>query len=208
MFQIINDDSLKWMDNHKKEFSSVITSLPDMDELGFAKKKLKYIKFLREATNKTLQLVKETGYCIFIQTDRKCNGYIDKSYYITDEAFKLNYELLGHKLVLKTPVGVNNLYKPTYAHILIFSQKGNKRINFCDVMFEGEILYKNGTSLNAIEKCIDFLKYHLIKDICDPFVGQGSVLKIAKEKCFEKGIGIDIDSKQVELTKKNLEIEG
>jgi hypothetical protein len=205
-FEIQCEDSLDWMPKHQKEFSSVITSLPDMDEMNFSKKKKKYITFFRDAVSKVLNLVKDEGYCIFIQTDRKCNGYIDKSYYIMDEAFKLNFECITHKIILKQPVGISNTNKPTYSHLLIFTKKGNKRVTFPDVFYEGDILYKNGTSTTAIQHCIDFLKHYLIKDICDPFVGQGTVLKLAKENLFEKGVGIDCMEEQCEIAKKNLSI--
>ena len=215
--EIINGDSLEYMDKHKKEFNGVITSIPDMEEalspyhrwwdnstqiVGY-KDINKYIIFFRSAVVKCLNLITDTGYCIFILTDRKCAGTIPKDYYCIDEAYKLGLSLVSHKIsYVKTET--NNLYRPLFSHILVFTRKGEMRCCIPDVFSCGDKTYSNGTGEEAVRHCIQHLKKYSINDICDPFLGEGMVLKVAKEENFIRCVGVDIDIKQVKIARKYL----
>ena len=108
-------DAIPWLEK-QKGLDAIVTSIPEMDEMDmtFAE----YIPFFCGAARRCLEAVKETGYCIFLQTDRKYKGWVDKSYLITGEAEALGIRLLWHKIALRVDVGKADLYRPGYSHML------------------------------------------------------------------------------------------
>jgi hypothetical protein len=199
--EIIQADALDWCKHNTTSHRGIITSIPDLSEVGL--NETEYLEFLRQSAKAVLNCLTDRGYAIFIQTDRKQKGWIDKSYYITDEAYKGGFRMMWHKIALIRDVGVSNLYKPTYSHCLCFSKKGTPLRSTADVIHRGKTLYKNGLGYDAVKHCLIFLQKHDIDCVIDPFVGQGSVLLVAKEMGFT-GIGIDIDPEQCEIARTNL----
>lgn len=202
-FDIYCQDAIQWCYRHKNRFDGVITSIPEMTELGLDE--TEYIRFFRRATSAVLKTLISKGYGIFIQTDRKHNGIIDKSYLLIDEATKLGYRVMFHKIALIKGVGMVDLHKPTYSHLLCFSKEGTPGSATPDVIYRGKSLYKHGAGIDAVKFCLQYLKAKDIKHVVDPFVGQGTTLILAKHLKFEGGIGVDIDRRQCEITAKNLE---
>ena len=91
------EDALEWLLKNKKN-PSIITSLPEMEEM---KMKIKeYESFFRQSARLCLDSVNDSGYCIFLQTDRKHHGWVDKGYWISDEAYKLGYHTVWKKIVI------------------------------------------------------------------------------------------------------------
>lgn len=206
-------DSLKWLAKQKDQsLSNVVTGIPDMDELSKIASTPKYEKFFTKVANLIFEKTNDHGYCIFIQTDRKFGKeWIDKSYLITDAAYKNGYRLLWHKIILDRPVGATNLFRPTYSHILCYSVKGKVGEATPDVLDKGKKLYKNGTDVNAATLAIKFIKRYYRKKnesdykIIDPFVGRGTISCVAK-KYGLSSLGIDIDKKQIQFAKNLLKI--
>ncbi|NDA64037.1 MAG: SAM-dependent methyltransferase, partial [Chitinophagia bacterium] len=172
---------------------SIVTSIPDMSEVGL--KFDAYITFFRTAAKLCLEATKPTGYTIFLQTDRKHNGWLDKSYLIQDEAHKLGVRLLWHKIALRTAVGKTDLYRPTYSHMLCFSKTGSIGTPFPDVLERGTVTYANGFGILAVKAVIEYLHKRGIRRVTDPFVGSGTTLAIAELFGIDS-IGVDIDPEQ------------
>ena len=185
-------DAIPWLQTQTK-LDSIVTSIPEMDEvkLSFAE----YVPFFRNAARLCLEAVKAKGYCIFLQTDRKYKGWVDKSYLITDEAQKLGIRMIWHKIALRTEVGKADIFRPTYSHMLCYSKEGAIGIPVTDVIARGDVTYANGFGIDAVTLVIQFLKKHKIKTVVDPFVGSGTVVAVANSMGL-KGIGVDIDKKQ------------
>ena len=78
--EVICADALKWLEQ-QKGLDCIVTSIPEMEEVKL--KEDAYRLFMAEAVRKALRATKDTGYTIFLQTDRKKNGWIDKSYLIS-----------------------------------------------------------------------------------------------------------------------------
>jgi len=198
MREVICQDSLPWLENNK-QLDSIVTSIPDIEEVQM--NMTDYINFFRKSVKLCLESVKQNGYCIFLQTDRKQNGWFDKSYIITDEAQKFNYRMLWHKICLNTEIGKKNSRRPTYSHMLCFSLTGTLgKQSTPDVIEAGEVYYKNGFGINAVTFIINFLKDRGITKVVDPFVGSGTVLHIANKLGLD-AIGIDIDETQCEKSR-------
>ena len=185
-------DAMLWLANHQN-LDSVVTSIPEMEELNLNYKD--YIDFFRSAAALCLKATKPKGYTIFLQTDRKYKGWLDKSYLIMDEAHKLGHRMIWHKIALRTDPGKTDLYRPTYSHMLCFSQEGKIGIPIPDVVPRGNIAYTHAFGVDAVRLVIQFLKQHKIKKVYDVFVGSGTTLAVANEAGLD-AVGVDIDPKQ------------
>lgn len=196
--QVICTDAMLWLANNQN-LDSVVTSIPEMDELKLDYKD--YIDFFRSAAALCLKATKPKGYTIFLQTDRKYKGWLDKSYLIMDEAHKLGHRMIWHKIALRTEPGKTDLYRPTYSHMLCFSQEGKIGIPVPDVIPRGDITYEHAFGMDAVRLVIKFLKDHKIKKVYDVFVGSGTTLAIANAAGLD-AVGVDIDPKQCKKAKE------
>jgi len=191
-------DAITWL-NTQSNLDSIVTSIPEMDELGLSF--ADYVPFFRNAARLCLTAVNDKGYCVFLQTDRKYKGWVDKSYLISDEANKLGIRMIWHKIVLRTEVGKADLFRPTYSHMLCYSKAGAIGVPVADVVARGEVTYANGFGIDAVRLVIDFLKKHKRKTVVDPFVGSGTVVAVANAMGLH-AVGVDIDKKQCQKAKK------
>jgi len=186
-------DALEWLAIHPLSQNSIVTSIPDMNEVHLTYNA--YIDFLRKAARLCLTATTPSGYTIFLQTDRKYKGLLSKSYFIQDEAFKAGFRLLWHKIVLRTLPGKTDLFRPTFSHMLCFSKEGAIGVPFPDIIERGDISYSNAFGVEAVSAVIQFLKKQQINTITDPFVGSGTTLAVA-ELFGLNSLGLDIDPLQ------------
>jgi DNA methylase len=190
--EVICTDAIQWLENHSG-LDSIVTSIPEMDELGLKYKD--YIPFLRNAAHLCLESTKDSGYVIFLQTDRKYKGWVDKSYFISDEAYKLGYRMVWHKIALRKEPGKSDLFRPTYSHMLCYTKAGKAGPLLPDVIQRGSITYDNAFGVEAVKLAIQFLKQCRIKKVYDVFVGSGTTLAVANAFGLD-AVGIDIDKAQ------------
>ncbi len=205
-YEIICEDSLKWLsEKEDNSLGSFLTGLPDMNEVSMNIED--YTIFFRKCAQLIFSKMSRKGYAIFIQTDRKTDGYwFDKSYHLSDVAYKQGLKLMWHKIVLQREVGKCYLQRPTYSHVLCYSYMNKPSKCFTDVLPVGTKMYENSTPNTASEACADFFKtVHSNQDIkiIDPFVGRGTTALsiINRNLSF---IGIDIDEKQCQLCNEYL----
>src|SRR3990167_9801785 len=198
---IICADSLVWLaDRPLKSMDSIVTVIPDMNEIGMTVLD-DYVDFINRTMKLILTRIKDNHYAIFIQTDRKCNGeWIDKSYYLTDAAIHNGYKLVWHKIVCLREPGRINLHRPTYSHMLCYTREGKVGQAMTDVIDDinpvGQKAYENATPLNGAIAAIEYLVQQYNSStmkqigplntvtITDPFVGRGTILLVAKKAGF------------------------
>jgi len=190
--EVICADALKWLEN-QKGLDCIVTSIPEMEEVKL--KEDAYRLFMAEAVRKALQATKDTGYTIFLQTDRKKNGWIDKSYLISAVAEECKVRMMWHKIALRQAVGTSGLFRPTFSHMLCYSKKGKPGTPFPDVIERGPVTYENAFGIDAVEAVLKYCKAQGMKTIVDPFVGSGTTIALANRMGL-KGVGVDIDPKQ------------
>jgi len=195
-------DSLKWLPKNGNN-KCIITSIPEMEELDLNLKD--YEVFFRSAAIACLQSIKHDGYCIFLQTDRKYHGWLDKGFWITDEAFKLGFHMVWKKIVLNRDIGKADLFRPTYSVMLCYTKDGLVGKLFPDVIMSGDKTYTHAFGVNAVSLCVEYVKSRGIKTVVDPFCGSGTTLAVAN-KFGLNAIGVDIAKEYCEMARK-LKIE-
>lgn len=198
---ILCADSLEWLRKQPVgSLPNVVTGICDHDEMPDYTMEM-YKTFFSEVAHQIFEKLHPGAYAIFIQTDRKWQRqWLDKSYTLTHIAREYKYKTVWHKIVLHRPVDSTHLQRPTYAHMLCFSdQTATTGAATPDVISPGKKLYKNATPTNAAQVALEFVKrYSKISTVLDPFVGQGTIAAIGNSLGLDV-IGIDIDPKQCEL---------
>ena len=209
MYRILHTDSIPWLRKQPDgSLPNIVTGIPDMNEINLSVDE--YISFLRMVMSLLCQKVHPNGYLILIQTDRKYNRtWIDKSYHVTDIATQHGLRMIWHKIVLQRNVGQRNLFRPTYSHILCYSQQGTTGRALPDVLPVSQKEYENSTPINAVELSVEFICAHRRAEtkedygIIDPFCGRGTIPLVCQKRHIPC-IGIDIEQNQVEYTKRKL----
>jgi DNA modification methylase len=195
--QVLCQDSLAWLEKNKDN-NCIITSLPELFETKMSIKK--YEEFFRNGANKCLSSTSDDGYCIFLQTDRKSHGWIDKSFWLNDEATKLGFHLVWKKISLNKDVGKKDLFRPTYSYMMCYTMKGKVGPLFPDVILSGDHTYKHGFGIEAVKLCIEYVKELGIKKVLDPFCGSGTTLAVANLYKLD-AIGLDIMKKYCDMAR-------
>lgn len=215
-YEILCQDSLVWLKKQKDHsIKNVVTGIPDLNEIGDVSVD-QYIDFFDQVAKLIFAKIKDDGYCIFIQTDRKYDGQlIDKSYILTHCAKQSGFKLVWHKIVCLRDIGKKDLFRPTYSHMLCYTKTGKPGQAFEDVIESGGKLYENATPYNAALKSVEFIANQISKqkqspsdlhyDLIDCFVGQGTIGAVALKEGLSF-LGIDIDPKQCQHTKDLLKL--
>ncbi len=187
--QWIQADSLHYMKKHT--IPSIVTGVPDMDEVNMNESD--YAKFLKDVADLFFRQIDPNGFIILMMTDRKHNGWIDKTGPFLNAAEKYKKRLLWHKIIINRPVGSVNLFRPTYSNMICFGPDHQTAgIAFPDVIERGYAIYQNGNSVRSVVYALQFLKYKKVRNIIDPFAGIGTVPLIAKYLGISS-IAIEID---------------
>lgn len=196
--QVVCQDSLTWLPKNGGN-SCIITSMPEMEEVNMNIKD--YEVFFRAAARACFEAVKDDGYCIFLQTDRKYHGWVDKGYWITDVSRDVGFHTVWKKIAITKDVGKADLFRPTYSTMLCFTKKGKVGKLFPDVIDSGDKTYTHAFGVNAVALCVEYVKDQGIKKVVDPFCGSGTTLAVANEMGLD-AIGVDIAKKYCEMARK------
>ncbi len=198
MKEIICADALKWMQSTNKR-GAIVTSLPDADEVGLSPDE--WSKWFVRAVGLALDITPPKAPSIFYQTDRKTDGRVlSKAALLFEVAGSKGLRMLWHKIALRHDVGMKDLYRPGYTHMIAFSRAGTCGTATPDVFERGDMVYPNAMGLKAAQIAAQFAGA-CCDLIIDPFCGQGTVPAVADALGFD-AIGIDIDQKQCAKAEK------
>lgn len=201
---IICADSLVWM-KENPEYGSVITSIPDAEEIKAQISKEEYPDWFRNAAYLCFKSTAKGCVTVFLQTDRMSGGkWLSKTNLICSTADLFGVNLIWHKIELRRDPGKIDLYRPTYRNILAFGFEAKSGKRTSDVLNTADKpLYKNGISFSAAEVAVALATYNSEKPILDPFCGRGTIPYVAKKSGHEY-LGIDIDEDQCEAARRIL----
>lgn len=191
-------DALEWLqDAGVLEGASIVTSLPDVSEVGMSIEQWK--PWFLEAATRVLRSVPDDGVAIFFQSDLKKGGvWIDKGYLVSRAAESVGMELLWHKIVCRRPPGTLTFGRPAYSHMLCFSRGVREDLGRAgpDVLPDaGEMTWVRAMGLEACSTAIRWiLRNTKSRTIVDPFCGIGTTLAVANR--------LGVDALGVELNRK------
>jgi len=195
--EVINMDARVYLKN-KKEHPPIITSLPDLSELGLGKSLWRCWVF--DTLGILFRATPDKTPVIFYQTSRKYKGtLVDKIHYISMCAESFGFDMVWKKIILKQKPGSINLFRPTYSEMACFGRRVRPGKCSADVINKGKMIYPNAMDLNACQVAINFIKKDF-NTILDPFCGMGSILAIANVFGLN-AIGVDIDSNMCKIAK-------
>lgn len=200
------EDALSWLDQYEEQGgTSFLGSLPDISE--FLSYSLEEWKNWFISTARTiLQKTSPDGVTLFFQSDIKREGlWIDKSFLIQKAAEELGYGLLWHKIFCRFPPGTITFGRPSYSHLLCFSQnlRADVSRSSADVIPDlGEKTWVRGMGLQAALFASEFVKNHTPSHtLINPFCGEGSVLAAANFVGLN-AIGIEKSHKRAQRARR------
>jgi len=193
-------DALAWMDaNPAEDGMSVVTSLPDVSELGHLDLDAWRAWFVT-AIRRVVRWIPADGVAIFYQSDvRRGGAWIDKGYLVMRGAEDERASTVWHKIVCRKPPGTIALGRPSYSHMICVARepRAAPRKPGPDVLPDaGFMPWSRAFGVAACRVACAFLRDETTtRVVVDPFCGRGTVLAVANEMGFDS-LGIDIGAKR------------
>jgi DNA modification methylase len=189
-------DARAWLaTNAAPPAASVVTSLPDVSEVGRAFDAWR--EWFLGAARQVLDWIPPDGNAIFFQSDIRHRGaWIDKGHWVQRVADDAGIPLAWHKIVCRWPPGTTLPGRASYSHMLCFSRNPTGRKPGPDVIDNGAMLWNRGMGFQACRVAIRYLvECTPTRVVVDPYCGRGTVLAIAEEMGLE-AIGVELNVKR------------
>lgn len=195
--ELICQDSLPWLRAHR-DVGSIITSMPDADEVDMELEE--WHDWFLAAAFQCMCSTSEKACTIFYQTDRKARGqHISKAQILFDAAKHpaLKMRCLWHKIVLRHEIGMTDMYRPGFTHLIAFSRAMKVGTATPDVMHAGKFLHRHAAGIDAARFAVEYAR-RADNRMVDPFCGFGTFPLIANALDMH-AIGIDIDKHRIAI---------
>ena len=203
--QFVHGDCFDVMEDiEDKSVDLIFTSPPDISQTNFDNDIEMYKTFQRRACSSFSRLVKDDGFVLIAQTDRKINGEILPNHITYYNAMIFNdWKLKDYKIVVRNhPVEKRDMYTFNYQHCLIFTKTGTiKRAGDylrSIMVYETHKMkgFKGPMQLhmwneNFIELMLEYLSKENGK-VVDPFAGSGVVPYVAR-RMNRQYLGVELD---------------
>ena len=176
-----------------KSVDLIFSSLPDISQTHYNTDTLNYKVFQANVMKQFARMVKDDGFVVVSQTDRKINGEILANHITYSNALsECGMKMKDYKIVVRNvPVDKRDMYYFNYQQCLIFTRKGTiKRSGD----FLKNILIYNTERIGNIKGALNSFMWpepfcRLIIDklteegekVLDPFAASGIALQVAKE---------------------------
>ena len=203
--QFVNGDCFEVLEPiENQSVDLVFTSPPDISQTEWGKDIGLYTQFQRRACSRFNALVKDDGFVLIAQTDRKINGQILPNHITYYNAMvDYGWKLKDYKIVVRNhPVEKRDMYTFNYQHCMIFTKTGT--IKRAGDFLKGIMVYETHKmkgfkgpmqlhmwNENFIELMLDYLTKENDK-VVDPFAGSGVVPYVAKGK-NRQYLGVELD---------------
>jgi hypothetical protein len=202
---VIHGDAIDWLAAHPGlATASVITSLPDVDELGVSLDRWR--EFFLTIARACMLTAADDGLSVFIQTDNKRDGrWISKAGLLLRVADELDIPLIFHKIVCRQPPGSRFHGRPGYTHMLAFSRRAIDDADHPtpDVLPDlGEMPWSHSIGTRAAETAVDAVRRLSpgTSRIVVPCCGIGTILAVANQRGFDV-IGIERNRKRADAAR-------
>ena len=190
---LLCDASKLMQEVEDKSVDLVFSSLPDISQTDFSNDITHYKMFQRSVMQQFARMVKDDGFVVVSQTDRKINGEILANHITYSNTLsECGMKMKDYKIVVRNePVDKRDMYYFNYQQCVIFTRKGTiKRSGD----FLKNILIYNTDRIGNIKGALNSFMWpepfcKLIIDkltkegdkVLDPFAASGIALQIAKE---------------------------
>lgn len=197
---VIQAEALGWLAEHPAESgSSVITSLPDVSELG-GRTLAEWRHWFVDAARQVIRWVPPGGVSIFFQSDIRQGGiWIDKGYLVSLAAEEAGAHLLWHRIVCRKPPGTPSWGRASYSHLLCFSTEPRPlpKHPYPDVLPDaGFMPWSRAMGVLACELACQFLlEETTTQQVVDPFCGVGTALAVANARGLN-ALGVDLSRRR------------
>lgn len=197
MNEYIFGDCFEYLGKSDQKFDLILTSIPDMFEIGMELKDYQQT-FLPKVITLVSDLIKDDKFVVFCQTDRKIEGTIfPKHIYIIGAMLQSGFILKDYKILFRSDITSKDLYRLTYSHVLFFTKQG--KFKGLEPEMKQHVLVSTWpTNKNYWREDFPTL---IIKNltgigeiVLDPFAGRGTVLKCARD-LGRQYLGFEIDAK-------------
>lgn len=200
------EDAILWLETREVQTGcSLVSSMPDISE--FPRFSLNEWKsWFVNTASLILSRTDPDGVTIFYQSDIKHEGtWVDKGYLCQKAAEALGHELLWHKVICRSPAGIATFGRPSYSHMLCFSQRLKVDVSksTADVIPDlGDKTWQRGMGLEACLMAAKFIAEQTpTKTVINPFCGEGSMLAALRVHELE-AIGIERSPKRAEKARR------
>jgi len=110
-----------------KSVDLIFTSPPDLSQSIWKDDIESHISWQKKMMNQFTRIIKDTGFIVISQTDRKYNGYVLSNHYnyikfILESDKDMNIK--DEKIIVRNEVGKKDMYHFTYQYMTIFTRKG------------------------------------------------------------------------------------
>ena len=190
---LLCDASKLMQEVEDKSVDLVFSSLPDISQTDFSNNITHYKMFQRSVMQQFARMVKDDGFVVVSQTDRKINGEILANHITYSNTLsECGMKMKDYKIVVRNePVDKRDMYYFNYQQCVIFTRKGTiKRSGD----FLKNILIYNTDRIGNIKGALNSFMWpepfcKLIIDkltkegdkVLDPFAASGIALQVAKE---------------------------
>ena len=190
---LLCDASKLMQEVEDKSVDLVFSSLPDISQTDFSNDITHYKMFQRSVMQQFARMVKDDGFVVVSQTDRKINGEILANHITYSNTLsECGMKMKDYKIVVRNkPVDKRDMYYFNYQQCVIFTRKGTiKRSGD----FLKNILIYNTDRIGNIKGALNSFMWpepfcKLIIDkltkegdkVLDPFAASGIALQVAKE---------------------------
>ncbi len=198
-------DAIEWLRSQDElKGCSLVGSLPDISEFPTYSLE-EWMNWFTSTARLILEKTPSEGVSFFFQSDIKHEGqWIDKAYLVQKAAEELKRPMLFHKIVCRYPVGTITMGRPSYSHVLAFSQSVKPDFSkwTADVLPDtGEKTWARGMGLDVALMISKFvIDQTQTKTIVNPFCGQGSLLAAANFLGLD-AVGIERSTKRADLAR-------
>ena len=176
-----------------KSVDLIFSSLPDISQTHYNTDTVSYKEFQANVMKQFARMVKDDGFVVVSQTDRKINGEILANHITYSNALsECGMKMKDYKIVVRNePVDKRDMYYFNYQQCVIFTRKGTiKRSGD----FLKNILIYNTERIGNIKGALNSFMWpelfcRMIIDkltvegekVLDPFAASGIALQVAKE---------------------------